>query len=75
MAKRQKEAPAQQPAAPASTSPTVDFDAWWALTEKKIPQHHRKEIIQADFRARGMSQRETLQSYNEALGKYGLKLN
>jgi poly(3-hydroxyalkanoate) synthetase len=53
----------------------LDFDAWWILTENKIPGHHYKEIIQADFRARGLSSKETMQSYNEALKKYGLKLS
>ena len=52
----------------------VDFDVWWVLTKKSIPGHHYKEIIQADFRARGLSLKETMQSYNDALNKYGLKL-
>lgn len=52
----------------------VDFDAWWAMVEKKIPEHHRKEVIQADFRARGLSPRESLKAYHEGLEKYGLKL-
>ena len=52
----------------------VDFDAWWALNEKKIPQHHRKEVVKADFTARGLSSKETMKAYNEALNKYGLKL-
>ena len=52
----------------------VDFDAWWAMNENKIPQQHRKEIILADFRARGLSLKETMQSYHDALKKYGVKL-
>jgi hypothetical protein len=58
----------------APQQPKVDFDAWWAMNEKKIPVQHRKEIIQADFRARGLSTKETIQSYNEGLKKYGVKL-
>jgi hypothetical protein len=52
----------------------VAFDAWWAMNEKKIPERHRKEIILADFRARGLSLKETIQSYDEGLKRYGLKL-
>jgi len=52
----------------------VAFDAWWAMNEKNIPVHHRKEIILADFRARGLSLAETIKSYNEGLNMYGLKL-
>ena len=52
----------------------VHFDAWWAMTEKKIPPQHHKEIVMADFRARGLSHMESIQSYNEALKRYGVKL-
>ena len=55
-------------------SPKVDFDAWWAMVENKIPVQHRKEIILADFGARGLSKRESLQAYHNALNKYGVKL-
>ena len=52
----------------------VDFDAWWAMVENKIPVQHRKEIILADFGARGLTKRETMQAYHNALNKYGVKL-
>lgn len=52
----------------------IDFDAWWAMNENKIPGQHRKEIVLADFRARGLSPKETIQSYNEGLKRYGVKL-
>lgn len=69
MAKKRENA---QPSA--SQPATVDFDAWWAMNEKKIPEQHRKEIVLADFRARGLSTKETMQSYHDALKKYGVKL-
>jgi hypothetical protein len=76
--KKQTEQPAAQPmvqAAPMAPQPVkVAFDAWWAMNETKIPVQHHKEIILADFRARGLSLKETIKSYNEALNKYGLKL-
>ena len=58
----------------APQSPKVDFDAWWAMVENKIPVQHRKEIILADFGARGLTKKETMTSYHEALKKYGVKL-
>ena len=52
----------------------IDFDAWWAMNEKKIPVQHRKEIVLADMRARGLGLRETVQSYNDALKRYGVRV-
>jgi hypothetical protein len=72
MPKKREEAQQAVQAAPQPMK--VDFDAWWAMNEKKIPGHHRKEIIVADFKARGLSMRETMQAYNDALKLYGVKL-
>lgn len=52
----------------------VDFDGWWAARATKIPGHHHKEIIKADFRGRGLSMMETMEDYDDALKDYGLKL-
>jgi len=60
--------------AEAPKPPKLDFDAWWAMKEKKIPKQHLKEIVLADFQARKLSLKETMQSYDEALMKYGIKL-
>lgn len=72
----QPEEQCEMPTAPPAPveSPKVDFDAWWAMVERKIPAHHRKEVIWADLRARGLSQNESLKDYNAGLQKYGLKL-
>jgi hypothetical protein len=79
MAKKNKEEakPVAKVAAPQALPlpAKLAFDAWWAMKEKKIPVQHRKEIIWADFRARGLSTKETMQSYNDALKRYGVKLN
>lgn len=73
MAKKQKQS--QKVAAPAPVLPPgVDFEVWWAKAQKRIPQQHRKEIVLADFKARGLSMRETTETYNAALEKYGVKL-
>ena len=52
----------------------VDFDAWFVMREHKIPKHHHKEIIKADFRGRGLEQCESLEAFDAALTKYGIKL-
>jgi hypothetical protein len=54
--------------------PLIDFDAWFCLRQDSIPSHHHKEIIMADFKARGLSMLETISSYDEALRLYGIKI-
>ena len=53
----------------------VDFDAWYAMRAKQIPRQHHKEIIKADFMARGLCHAESLADFDAALSKYGVKLN
>lgn len=53
----------------------VDFDAWYAMRANAIPRHHHKEIIKADFKARGLGQCESLNNFDDALRKYGVKLS
>lgn len=53
----------------------VDFDGWYALRGPKIPKHHHKEILRADFTARGLGQCESLEDFDAALSMYGVKLN
>lgn len=61
---------AEQPAKPQD----MPFDVWWAMVQKKMPPQHRKEVILADFKARGLGMKQTLAEYNEALALYGVKL-
>lgn len=67
---RQAEAVAEE-----STDNKVDFDGWWAVRSKQIPAQHRKEIVKADFIGRGLSDKESMESYDAALNKYGIKLS
>lgn len=53
---------------------TVDFYVWFAMREKKIPVQHLQEIIWADFKGQGLSKKETLEVFDAALAKYGIKL-
>lgn len=76
--KEQKVAPEQQ--APASapeaaSQQKLDFDAWWALRGKKLPKHHHKEIIKADFAGRGLDDKESMEDFDRALEMYGVKLD
>lgn len=52
----------------------VDFDAWFASRAARIDTHHYKEIIMADMKARGVAMQNSLAKFDEALGKYGIKL-
>jgi hypothetical protein len=54
--------------------PKIEFDAWFAIREHRIPKQHRKEIIKADFKARGLRDAEQVADYDAALEKYGVKL-
>jgi hypothetical protein len=58
-----------------AAAPKFDFDAWFASRQPKIPRHHRKEILRADFTARGLGQCESLADFDAALNKYGVKLS
>lgn len=69
-----KEAKQDKPAAETAPQPKVDFEAWWAVVQKKLPQHHHKEIVKADFKARGLSASESMSTFEGALEKYGVKL-
>jgi len=52
----------------------VDFDTWYFMRSKDIPKMHIKEIIIVDFKARGLKEKETIEAFDSALRKYGVKL-
>lgn len=54
---------------------TVEFDAWFVMRADKIAKHHRKEIIKADFEARGLGDKDSVANFDKALAKYGIKLS
>ena len=54
--------------------PKVDFVVWFAMREKRIPAQHMREIIWADFKARGLTDQESLETFDAALVAYGVKL-
>lgn len=52
----------------------VTFDSWFHQRKHMIPKNHLKEIIIADFKARGLGLSGTMAAYDKALGLYGVKL-
>lgn len=52
----------------------IEFDVWHVMRNKMIPGHHMKEIIKADFKGRGLGDKETLATFDKALANYGVKL-
>jgi hypothetical protein len=50
----------------------VPFDIWWMNVVRDLGlKAHMKEIIKADFRARGLTGEETVKRFNEALRAFG----
>ena len=77
MAKKEINKPISKPAAPAVEQPAAElyeFDVWHVMRTKLIPSQHMKEIIKADFKGRGLQERETLATFDQALANYGIKL-
>lgn len=54
--------------------PMMDFDTWFAVRQGDIPDHHRKEVLKADFKARGLKHQETLEIFDMALKLYGVNI-
>lgn len=53
----------------------VSFDSWWHKVKAKIKGRHPREVILADFKARGLGLKAEKKQYDEALRKYGIKLD
>lgn len=52
----------------------VDFDVWYGVRSKRIPGIHYKEILRADFKGRKVPAKASMAVFDEALKKYGVKL-
>ena len=70
--KQREEALAANP--PVVSAEKIFFDQWWAANSKKIPAMHRKEIVFADFKGRGLTNKEFSKDFDLALKKYGLDI-
>lgn len=66
-----KNAPAKSTAA---SDDKITYEQWWMIINKKIKlRHHLKEIIWADFKARGAGKMESEAKYDELLKVFGYK--
>lgn len=62
------------PSQAATEQQEILFDAWYAIRASRIPGRHMKEILRADFNGRGLGNKETMEKFDLALEKYGVKL-
>ena len=54
---------------------SISFDIWWMGFIRKVKiRPSYKEIIIADFKARGLSMKEKEEAYNKAIESFGFKL-
>jgi len=65
---------AKRKAAPVSKDKKINFDSWYHQRKDRIPKQHMKEILKADFLARGIIGEATLEEFDKALELYGVKL-
>lgn len=77
-AKKREEVQANLPPpkpSPAKQEKTISFDQWWMKVTKRVKlSTWLKEVILADFKARGLSKEETEERFNKALELFGYKL-
>ena len=65
----------RQASAPvAQAEELISFDSWFHAKKNKIAKCHHKEIIMADFKARGIGEQATTKEFDKALELYGIKL-
>ena len=65
---------AKRKAAPVKANKVVNYDSWYHQRKHKIPKQHVKEVIWADFVARGVKGVATIEEFDKALELYGVKL-
>lgn len=66
--------PVAEEPAPAPEVHLVDFDGWYGARASRIPAHHHKEILRADFKGRKVPVMASMADFDEALKKYGVRL-
>lgn len=64
----------KRPTVPTKVEKKVSFDSWYHQRCHKIPKQHRKEVIMADFKSRGLGKMATMEEFDKALKLYGIKL-
>lgn len=63
------------PVVQAPSDSEISFDQWWILINKvgKL-RPHMKEILEVDFKARGLSKSETKERYDATLKIFGIEI-
>jgi hypothetical protein len=71
--KEMEDAKREQNSQPAPADEVQSFDHWWIVLNKRMSlRPHMKEIVWADFNARGLKKEETVAKYEEGLKLFGL---
>lgn len=71
--KEMESAQREKQQAPADPEQILSFDQWWVMTSKRLSlKPSLKEIMWADFNARGIKKEEPAARYNEGLRLFGL---
>lgn len=52
----------------------VTFEVWYSMRVNSIPPQHRKDVLLADFMARGMQKEMTIKRFDELLVEYGVRI-
>jgi hypothetical protein len=53
----------------------ISYNQWWILVNKKKPMRaHMKEVLKADFKGRGVGDKETQEAYDDALRAFGISI-
>jgi hypothetical protein len=52
----------------------VHFESWFHQRKNIIPGIHKKEVIQADFKSRGLGAEATMEQFDRALKLYGIRI-
>ena len=72
---KEMEAKNREESAPkAAPKALVSFDSWFHQRKDKFARCHHKEIIAADFKARGVKDEASMEDFDKALELYGIKL-
>lgn len=51
----------------------LSFEQWWMITNNVKPMRaHMKEILQAEFKSRGLKSHASKEQFDEALKRFGL---
>jgi hypothetical protein len=51
----------------------INFEAWFHMRKQLMSAVHKKEVIMADFKSRGLESEATVEQFDRALRLYGIK--